>query len=289
MFIYFIKRIILTFVLWVRRIVFFLFMPFGLMGHRGKIKWLSDRRPLTFPNPLMMSIVWWKLRSDPNCLLQVSEVRKIVAKFRARSLIRNGVKKANAPNESIATNTLEYNLKGAITAADLDRPQMMFGVVNGIERVSRNRVDMDVLSIGPRSEIEIFGLLGSGFQLEKIKAIDLFSYSPYVDVGDMHSLPYRENSFDVIFLGWVLSYSRDHQQVAREIMRVARDRAIIVIAGDYSNDSRDGGIFENTTTHMQSVDQLLNLFEGNVNYVYFRHDPNPPEIAMVMTVFDVRK
>lgn len=289
MFIFYIKRIILAFTLWFKRLVYLLLFPLIKMGVFSRVKWLTDRRPLSFPSPLLMTVIWWKLRSDPNCLLQVSEIRQIVAKYRADTLIRKGVKKSDASHGAIAKNTLKYNLQGAVTASALDRPQIMFGVVCGIERVNRHRSTMDVLSVGPRSEIEIFGMLGAGFNMDRIKAVDLFSYSPYVDIGDMHHLPYPDGSFDIIFLGWVLSYSRDQQAVAKEIMRVSRDRAIIVLAGDYSDDSRNRVDFENTTSHMQSVKQLLGLFGDSVQNVYFRHDPSPPEIAMVMTVFDITK
>ncbi len=36
-----------------------------------------------------------------------------------------------------------------------------------------------------------------------IRGLDLFSCSPRIDVGDMHDMRYADNSFDVIFLGWV--------------------------------------------------------------------------------------
>lgn len=289
MFIYYVKRIILAFILWSKRVFYFLIWPFRRGGSLTNVKWINDKRPLSFPSPFMMSIIWWKLRSDPNCMLQVSEVREIVARYRAGYLMQKGVSKVNTSHGSVAKNTLEYNLAAAISSSSLDRPQTMFGVVNGIERVNKNRAKMDVLSIGPRSEIEIFGLLGAGFSMERIKALDLFSYSPYVDIGDMHQMPYPDSSFDIIFLGWVLSYSRDQQRVAEEIARIARNDAIIVLAGDYSDDSRNRPIFDNTTSHMQNVDQLLSLFGDCVKNVYFRHDPSPPDVSMVMTVFDIKK
>lgn len=201
MFNYYVKRIILALILWSKRLVYILLLPFRENASLSKIKWLNDMRPLSFPSPIMMTIIWWKLRSDPNCMLQVSEIREIVARYRAEFLIRKGVSKVNKPHNSVAKNTLEYNLTAAISSSSLDRPQIMFGVVSGIERVNKNRAEMDVLSIGPRSEIEIFGLLGAGFRMERIKAVDLFSYSPYVDTGDMHQLPYLDSSFNNIFLG----------------------------------------------------------------------------------------
>jgi hypothetical protein len=68
-----------------------------------------------------------------------------------------------------------------------------------------------------------------------------------------------------------------------------RDRAIIVIAGDYSDDTRDRSTFDNDTTHMQSTGQILDLFSGHVGKVYFRHEPELPDYKMVMTVFELNK
>lgn len=290
MFLFILKRLVQIVALYARRFVWFCNPILSLFGIKLRGKWFDDKQPLAFPGLLTMTMIWLRLFSRPDLLLQVREVRQILAKQRAKKLITSkNVKKFKGSDDKVAENTLQYNLDGAISAADLDRPSIMFDVVSGIERVWNNRENLDVLSIGPRSEIEIFGLVGAGFDVHKIRAVDLFSYSPYVDIGDMHSLPYPDNSFDIVFLGWVLSYSKDQKQVARELLRVCKDRGIIVIAGDYSDSGKDDRLFNNTTTHMQSTGQLLGLFEGNVGQVYFTHEPSPPEVAMVMTVFEVIK
>ena len=229
------------------------------------------------------------LRVNPMHLLQIKKVRQLLAKQRAAALMARSELKRASGGEDVAYNTIEYNIKGAIEAADLDRPARMVNVVTSVERIWKNISALDVLTIGPRSEIEIFALLAAGFVAPRLKALDLFSYSPYVDVGDMHATPYPDNSFDVIFFGWVLSYSRNQRAAAQEILRVSRDRTVIAIAGDYSDDTRDRSFFRNDTTHMQSTDQILSLFDGHVGKIYFRHDPEMPEVEMVMTVFEVRK
>jgi hypothetical protein len=217
-------------------------------------------------------------------------VRQMIARDRVQTLMSRGkLRRTSDITEGVAHNTVEYNIEGAISAPDLDRPSIMFDVVKGIERINKKIDQLDVLTIGPRSEIEIFAMIAAGFDLGRIKALDLFSYSPYVDVGDMHKTPYAGNSFDVIFLGWVLSYSKDQLSVARELIRIARDRCVIVLAGDYSDDKRDHPTFKNETTHMQSCDQLLALFGDRAGKVYFRHDPELPAVAMVMVVFEIEK
>ncbi|MBX7200326.1 MAG: class I SAM-dependent methyltransferase [Rhodospirillaceae bacterium] len=78
-----------------------------------------------------------------------------------------------------------------------------------------------VLSIGPRTEIELLHLVAVGVLLENIKAIDLISNSPWIELGDMHQLPYPDRSFDITISGWVLGYSRDPQKAIDEMVRVA--------------------------------------------------------------------
>ena len=61
---------------------------------------------------------------------------------------------------------------------------------------------LKVLSIGPRSEGEIFKIFASGFELNNIVGLDLFSYSPLIKLGDMHNLEFNRGEFDIIFMGW---------------------------------------------------------------------------------------
>jgi hypothetical protein len=230
------------------------------------------------------------LRLKPEHLLEVRRVRRTLARERIDNLIAaKRLSRVAGDPDHVAHNTIDYNIDGAITAATLDRPAIMVNVVTSIEKVWKKIESLDVLSIGPRSEIEIFAILAAGFAPDRIKALDLFSYSPYIETGDMHAMPYPDNAFDIIFVGWVLSYSRDQAAAAREILRVCRDGAIVAVAGSYSDASIDRPTFKNDTTHMQNTQQSLDLFAGHVGTVYFRHEPKMPEIDMVMTVFEVRK
>ena len=54
-----------------------------------------------------------------------------------------------------------------------------------------------------------------GISRKNISAIDLISYSPWIDLGDMHNLPYKDNSFDIIICGWVIAYSNKKETTVR--------------------------------------------------------------------------
>ena len=52
-----------------------------------------------------------------------------------------------------------------------------------------------LLVIGPRYEPELLMAVGLGWNKDGVRGLDTFSYSPVVDVGDMHQLPYGDASF----------------------------------------------------------------------------------------------
>jgi ubiquinone/menaquinone biosynthesis C-methylase UbiE len=61
------------------------------------------------------------------------------------------------------------------------------------------------------------------------------SYSHLVCLGDMHNLPYKDESFDVIFCSCTLFYSDRPQRAAAEFRRVARPGAIFALMQDVSS------------------------------------------------------
>ncbi len=89
--------------------------------------------------------------------------------------------------------------------------------------------NLKLLSIGPRSEGEIFNLFAQGFEFKNIASIDLFSYSPLIQLGDMHKLDFDHEEFDIVLMGWCLAYSNDKEKVLSEVKKVLKPNGIMVI------------------------------------------------------------
>jgi hypothetical protein len=87
-----------------------------------------------------------------------------------------------------------------------------------------------LLIIGPRYEPEILMAHGLGWTPGTVRGLDTFSYSPLVDVGDMHELPYGDASFSAIVCGWTLSYSTRPEVAAEEMQRVLRPGGYLVVS-----------------------------------------------------------
>ena len=89
--------------------------------------------------------------------------------------------------------------------------------------------NLKILSIGPRAEGEIFNIFSYGFELKNIIGVDLFSYSPFIKLGDMHDLQFKNDEFDVVLMNKCLAYSNNKQKALSEAKRVlVRDGLLII-------------------------------------------------------------
>tara|TARA_B110000027_G_C16106849_1_gene295728 strand:- start:999 stop:1757 length:759 start_codon:yes stop_codon:yes gene_type:complete len=127
-----------------------------------------------------------------------------------------------------------------------------------------------VLAVGPRLESEIFTLFTNGFRFKNIKSIDLQSYSKLVDLGDMLKMPYEDNSFDVVFAGWVIAYTDKVEDSIKEFIRVAKNGSLICIGISHKPD------IQLSKVPLKSSKEILSYFGNNLNDVYFSFHPNDP-------------
>ena len=143
--------------------------------------------------------------------------------------------------------------------------------------------DAKILSIGPRFESEIFNIRSYGFKSENIKAIDLHSYSPLIDIGDIHNIKYENNSFDLLICGWVLRYSTDRDKAINEMIRVTKNEGIIAI----------GVAFNNQKDIHPTSKGILEKISKNVKKVYFNLEPSDflenHKKKYSLLIFSVRK
>lgn len=138
-----------------------------------------------------------------------------------------------------------------------------------------------LLIIGPRNEHDLYSAIGNGFSRDKIRGLDLISYSPMIDLGDMHETPYSDDSFDAVVVGWTLSYSRQPRRFAQEMVRIVRDGGLVAIGVEYSTLSDDDSIAlsgysihegEYLEKRINSTSEILQLFDGHVRDIFLNHD-----------------
>jgi hypothetical protein len=171
--------------------------------------------------------------------------------------------------------TLKHNLK---LLKDFSNPRidLLISPLSVLEFLSK---ESNILIIGPRNENDLLKLMANGFSRSRVRGLDLMSYSPMIDVGDMHETPYEDNRWDAIICGWTLSYSRNPVLFSREMIRIAKPGCALAIAVEYASLSYEDAmeldgysIEDKGFQRINSVDQILGLFEGHVEHVYFSHD-----------------
>lgn len=213
------------------------------------------------------------LAANPLDLLHIPTIRQMIAGSRLQSVGFDAIESFGDHDPAVIKNTIEYNKKQLESHAAGERPRLLIDTLNSIMYVTQNAAKLKVLCVGPRSEAEIFMLLAAGFKPENVRGLDLISYSDYVDLGDMHDMPYDDDNFDIVILGWVIAYSHDPAKVAAEVVRVTRPGGYVAV-GVERDPTKSGKLhgYELDGTTFQTTAEIEKLFEGHVETVLFRHD-----------------
>lgn len=228
----------------------------------------------------------------------IDAVRHYVAKIRFgyfTKIVRR-FKIFNDQNQAIATNTIPHNIKGMKDLAVI-RSLALIKPLSVIETLNR---DSKVLTIGPRTEGEIFSLLGHGFQRKNITALDLISYSPWIEVGDMHQMPYPDNSFDAVVMGWVIAYSENPELAAKEVIRVTKNGGIVAVGVEYSGTDGEERIKKlgylpgsKRKLHLQPDNTTINsFFADHIDHIYYDHSIAAHRLhqkGALVSIFSVKK
>ncbi len=183
----------------------------------------------------------------------------------------------------------DYSVKMLRNGVTSNRPLRLILPLSSIDAIDKSSAR--TLSVGCRFETELLYLWAYGYR--HVRGVDMISYSPYVELGNMHALPYADNSWDVVLLGWVISYSTSPHTAANEILRVTTNGGTIAIAVAYSpNEAATGSdaIGETQRKRLQRVDDLLALWGDHVDKVYFKHDAADPSAeGSCIVIFSIRK
>lgn len=202
-------------------------------------------------------------------------------------------KTIDGDKDAVASNTVSHNLK---SMRDLSsrRSFLLARPLSAIEALDENS---KILCIGPRTEAELMILVAQGYKAHNIKGFDLISYSSWIDIGDMHKLPYKDNTWDSAMLGWVLAYSLKPEVAAQEVIRVCKPGAIIAVGVEFNPLSNEEissvvGYDPGNTKRIETVQMILDFFGDAVDHVYFSHDiieKRKNELGSIIAIFSIKK
>jgi SAM-dependent methyltransferase len=223
-------------------------------------------------------------------LLRIEAFNRLV--FRLRFIYFVGVKRQVRVADNLrGVLKPEYSISMLRRGVTSDRPLKLIRPLSVIDALDPRTAK--ILSVGCRFETELLYLRAYGFR--RVEGLDLVAYSPWVRVGNMHDMPYPADTWDAVVLGWVLSYSDVPSRAATEVVRVTRDGGIVAAAVAYYPESKlhalaQSGAFIGAGTRLQTVKEILGLFEGHVRDIYFAHDaPNKDIESYCAVIFSIRK
>ena len=229
------------------------------------------------------------VRHTVHQLLHVDVIRYVVARSRFLWFVSIRRKLRTLDSPGMATNTVTHNLKGL---GDFAGSRSLY-LTRPLSTIERLTTSSRVLVVGPRTEGELFGLVAYGFEPGAIRGLDLIAYSPWVDLGDMHHMPYPPDSFDAVVVGWVMAYSESREQAAAEVVRVVRPGGVVAIGVEWSPVSNaeieaELGYLPGARSRITGPEEILSLFGSTVDEVLVREGPDPDKLGPIVVIFSTR-
>jgi len=218
-------------------------------------------------------------RDFPRELLRTKLIRFGISatRFAWYALLLRRMRTAGATG-GVAKSTLQHNLRGMLDLHVERSVRLIYPIAMWAAARRTSLADLRVLTVGPRTEGEIFNLVAHGFRRGNIVGLDLISYSPTIELGDMHAMAYSDATFDVVVAGWVISYSDQKDIAAREIARVTKPGGIVAIGIEWGRKSPEEVAAERTgyivgsAVRLRSAQAILDLFGDRVDRVYAQVD-----------------
>jgi hypothetical protein len=224
------------------------------------------------PNPSDVRRSKGLLRHSLHQSLQIDLVRYGVARARYAWYVgvRRGLRTLEGQS-AVAEHTVTHNLRGLHDLAVV----RSLALVRPLSVLEELRPDARILVVGPRTEGELLALVGLGFDPARIRGLDLISYSPWIDLGDMHDLPYDDACFDAVVAGWVLAYSDDMETAGSELLRVVRPGGVVAVGVEWNRRSNAEivqavGYVPGAERRIESTQDIIDLLGTEIGEVVLR-------------------
>lgn len=212
-----------------------------------------------------------------NELFRVPAIRDALTLDRYKNLFQSKIQQSKSDYSSQVTIEHNTDFERMFFSELSTRPDLISNVLSSINYVRQNSSKLKVLSIGSRTEAELFSLVNAGFRLQNIECVDLFSYTPYIKVGDINDLRYANEYFDVVFCGWVLEFCNDIEKACSEILRVTRPGGFVCIGGMHHPISTKMDEYNKRKHHSDrvwycSIENIKKYFNVEEKFFVFKSD-----------------
>jgi SAM-dependent methyltransferase len=227
-------------------------------------------------------------------IFHIAEFRRYLATKRLHAL-KPTVDIWSDQHAAVTPGTVSHNMTELTTRglASTTRTVRLLGPLSSLSPIYESAATLKVLTIGPRTEMEMFHLLALGFKPKNIYGLDLITYSDYIKAGDMHNIPYDNDLFDVVISSWTLLYSSSPQMVVHEMLRVLKPNGLMAIG--FTHDHTHGSFIDDnkSAAHIagcgfQNADDFFKLFQDTRYKVHYLQEPGDHGANKFMTILRVK-
>jgi SAM-dependent methyltransferase len=188
-------------------------------------------------------------------------------------------------SESVGTDTIAHNLNAFNYNAVFGMGRRMSLLLFPTAAVLKDRLDSArVLIVGPRSEDDIFWAKALG--LRNTIGIDLFSYSPFIRLADIHESGLPSRSYDAVLLAWMISYSSDPARVVEECKNLLKPGGYLGIGIESNPAQKVTGVRPPRVNSLNSTADLIELVRCPV---VFSNEPYEDVVYDCAVIFKVRE
>lgn len=204
-------------------------------------------------------------------LLRFKRIRFWFVKIRY-SFLKNKIRIKQDGSSSIGEKTISHNLDAfknlpAAFGCGERMGLLIYPVVSYYSFYSIDKTKLKVLIVGCRTEDDIYWMRSYGFR--QTMGFDLFSYSKNILVGDIHQTDFADASFDVVLLGWMISYTKDPAAVIMECRRILKKDGIIGIGIDHDPKQDNNNIKAPRVNSLNSTSDIITLLDSTISHKVF--------------------
>jgi SAM-dependent methyltransferase len=184
-------------------------------------------------------------------------------------MLKKNIRFLNGLGAEVRQSVIDHNLTAFEYDAAFGCGNRMAIVMYPLSILIQEKDTASVMIIGPRTEDDIYLSKSLGFV--NTRGVDLFSYSPYIDLGDCHRLPYQDAQYDVIVLGWVIAYCGDPYLALNEALRVLKPNGYIAIGWEWVPREQKG---DNLHIRGNMINEVSEFIDAIGMKLVFLNDPD---------------
>jgi len=198
---------------------------------------------------------------------------------------KGNIRVFKAIGDEVGKETIEHNMGALSNRAAYGMGSRMALLLYPLAALVRDIEQPKVLIRGPRTEDDIFWARSLG--MLDARGLDLFSYSPMIDIGDMHATNYATAEFDAVILGWVVSYSSAPSVLLQECQRILKPGGYLGFGIESNPELRaTGEVKPPRANPLNSARDIAALTTANIVFI---HDPLleiPTDNAVILKLAD---